>query len=257
MEPNSTERAGIELPALEPLEDGRVYELIGRAQQNDKEARRELVEHNLKLVMSIVGRFTGRAEADDLFQIGCIGLVKAIDRFDLSQGVRFSTYAVPVIIGEIRQFLRQDGPIKVGRSLKENAMRVRSASSQLAQELGREPTVVEIAERLNVSGAEVAAALEAMQPVQSLNEPAHEGEGDATALEDRISAQEEEYPWLEQYALHEALNLLDERLRLILKLRYVDEQTQAQVAEVVGVSQVQVSRLERQALLKLRGILRE
>lgn len=254
MEP---ERAGIELPHLEPLEDGRVYELIGRAQNQDKEARQVLVEHNLKLVMSIVGRFTGRAEADDLFQIGCIGLVKAIDRFDLSQGVRFSTYAVPVIIGEIRQFLRGDGPIKVGRSLKESAMRVRQATSQLAQEFGREPTVAEIAERLKVTSAEVAVALEAMQPIQSLNESPREADGDSTALEDRISAEEEEFPWLEHYALREALDQLDDRLRMILNLRYFEEKTQSQVADVLGVSQVQVSRLERQALLKLKSILRE
>lgn len=251
------DRAGIELPDVDLLGDPEVHDLIGRAQAGDGASRQKLVEHNLKLVMSIVGRFALRAEADDLFQIGCLGLVKAIDRFDLSLGVRFSTYAVPVIIGEIRQFLRGDGPVKVGRTLKDSAARVRVTAARLTQEFGREPTVAEIADRLQVSGSEVAAALEAMQPVQSLSEPIHEGDGDPLVLEDRISVQEDEPPWLEHYALQEVLSTLDERTQHILHMRYFEEMTQAQVAEVIGVSQVQISRIEKQALLKLKALLRE
>lgn len=245
-------RATIELPPHELLDDATTRELITRAQNGDAEARQMLVEHNLRLVVSITGRFAGRYEADDLFQIGCIGLLKALDHFNQALDVRFSTYAVPVIIGEVRQFLRGDGQVKLGRTLKEGATRVRMMQALLLQELGREPTVSEIGERLQMAGGEVAAAMEANQPVQSLSEVICDGDGDALVLQDRLAGDDGDQSWLEHYALKEALEQLDQRHRRILELRYFEEKTQVQVAEEFGVSQVQICRLEKQALLDLR-----
>jgi RNA polymerase sporulation-specific sigma factor len=230
--------------------------LIRKAQSGDADSRQTLVESNLKLVMSIIGRFNGRAEPDDLFQIGCVGLLKAVDRFNLNMGVRFSTYAVPLIIGEIRQFLREDGAIKLGRTLKECAGRVQQCAANLAQQLGRDPTVSEIAAAMGATIDEVATALEASQPVQSLSLALHEHESDPLLLEERVPAQEDGN-WLEHYALNEALATLPEKYQKVLRLRYFEEKTQTEIAAVIGISQVQVCRIEKRALQLLNELLRE
>jgi len=256
MNSNYAERAAINLPSVPLLDDQSVNDLIRKAQNGDGDARQTLVECNLKLVMSIIGRFGGRAEPDDLFQIGCLGLLKAVDRFDLNIGVRFSTYAVPLIIGEIRQFLREDGAIKLGRTLKECASKVQHNAATLAQQLGRDPTVPEIAAAMGATVDEVATALEASQPVQSLSLALHENEGDPMLLEERVPSQEEG-SWLEHYALEEALAELPEKHQQILRLRYFEEKTQTEIAADIGISQVQVCRIEKRALQLLNEFLRE
>jgi RNA polymerase sporulation-specific sigma factor len=245
----SNEEIGSEGPIDEPS-------LYRRAQAGDAEARRLLVERHWNLIWHIVHRFTGRGyEPDDLFQVGAIGLLKAIDRFDTSRGLKFSTYAVPLIMGEIRRHLRDDQPIRVARSLRELGLRVESARAEMAQQLGREPSATEIASALNVDVADITEALEAVRPLASLNQPVETPNGTEAALGDNISDSMSEGEWLDRLALDQAFQLLDERERYILRMRFVQGRTQVDVAKHLNVSQVQVSRLERRALERLKQAL--
>ncbi len=231
--------------------------LIAEYRSGDKEAKNSIVQHNLRLVMSIAQRFNGRGELDDLFQIGCIGLMKAIDKFDPSYGVKFSTYAVPVIIGEIKQHLRDEGPIKVSRSIKEVAIRVEQARTELAHQLGKDPTLSELEEATGISREEIAVAMEATRPLNSLQEIVKEDEGDNLVREQLIGEDEEHLKWLESFSLREGLARLPERLKYLIQLRFFQERTQSEVALVFGVSQVQICRLEKEALQILRKFLEE
>ncbi len=232
--------------------------LYQQARSGDRPARDELVRRHWNLVWHIVHRFQGRGyDIDDLFQVGSIGLLKAIDRFDPERGLKFSTYAVPLIMGEIRRSLRDDQPIRVARSLRELAMKVDQARLRLAQSLSRDPTAVEIAKELAVDVADITEALEASRPVSSLNQVMETSAGAESRLEDSIRDPKTENDWLEQLALNEAFGHLDSREQYILKARFVEGRTQMEVADRLGVSQVQVSRLERRALDRLRSALEE
>ncbi|MCY0877637.1 MAG: SigB/SigF/SigG family RNA polymerase sigma factor [Firmicutes bacterium] len=238
--------------------DGAIDEphLFRRAQAGDPEARQLLVERHWNLIWHIVHRFSGRGyEPDDLFQVGAIGLLKAIDRFDTTRGLKFSTYAVPLIMGEIRRHLRDDQPIRVARSLRELGLKVESQRAQMAQRLGREPTAQEIAAELQVDVADITEALEAVRPLASLNQPVETPNGSEAALGDNISDSISEGEWLDRLALNQAMRLLDERERYILRMRFVLGRTQMDVAKQLNVSQVQVSRLERRALERLKQAL--
>ncbi|MCL6638745.1 MAG: RNA polymerase sporulation sigma factor SigF [Firmicutes bacterium] len=247
------------LPRFPLLKDREMKELLRRAKEGDSLARDKLVNCNLKLVFNLVKRFQNRGyELEDLFQIGCIGLMKAIDKFDLSYNVKFSTYAVPMIVGEIRRFLRDDNPVKVSRSLKETAYKVQQMRDFLVGRLGREPSVGEVAAELGLSREEVVSALEAAQAPASIYETLHQDDGDPIFLLDQLSLEEAgEEPWLEQIAVKELLNKLPERDRLIVSWRFFEDLTQSDIAARLGLSQVQVSRLERQALKKLKELLQE
>ncbi|ATY84747.1 RNA polymerase sporulation sigma factor SigF [Kyrpidia spormannii] len=234
------------------LTDEQVRELIAQSQSGDAGARETLVLFNQRLVWSVVQRFLGRGyEPEDLFQIGCIGLMKAIDKFDLSYDVKFSTYAVPMIIGEIQRFLRDDGTVKVSRSVKETARHIRRARDELAKRLGRQPHINELAEELGMDPAEVVFTQDAMRAPASIHETVFENDGDPILLMDQI-ADEEQEKWFDRLALTDALNRLPERERLIVFLRFFRDKTQSEVAEVLGISQVQVSRLEKKILNRIR-----
>jgi RNA polymerase sporulation-specific sigma factor len=232
--------------------DEQVKGLIASSQAGDDTARETLVVSNQRLVWSVVQRFLNRGyDADDLFQIGCIGLMKAIDKFDLSYDVRFSTYAVPMIIGEIQRFLRDDSTVKISRSLKETARQVRRTRDELAKKLGRQPHINEVAEALGMEPTDVVFAMEAMRQPASIHETVFENDGDPIYLMDQISDETQD-KWFDKVALHDALSRLPERERLIVFMRFFRDKTQAEVAEVLGISQVQVSRLEKKILQTVR-----
>jgi RNA polymerase sporulation-specific sigma factor len=234
------------------LDDNEVKRLIALSQSGDHLARETLVNCNIRLVWSVVQRFLNRGyEAEDLFQIGCIGLLKSVDKFDLSYDVKFSTYAVPMIIGEIQRFLRDDGTLKVSRSLKELANKVRKTKDELSKRLGRLPTIKEVAEELMITPEEVVFAQEANKPLSSIHETVFENDGDPITLMDQI-ADESQEKWFEKLALNEAIGALNERERLIVYLRYFRDQTQSEVASRLGISQVQVSRLEKKILQSIK-----
>ncbi|MBA4495692.1 RNA polymerase sporulation sigma factor SigF [Paenactinomyces guangxiensis] len=234
------------------LSDEEVKQLIRASQEGDVGARDRLVSHNIRLVWSVVQRFLNRGyEAEDLFQIGCIGLLKAVDKFDLSYDVKFSTYAVPMIIGEIQRFLRDDGMVKVSRSLKEMANKVRKTKDELSKKLNRIPTVQEIAAEMGVDPEEIIFAQEANRAPTSIHETVYENDGDPITLMDQIS-DESEAAWFDKLALKDAIHRLSDRERLIVYLRYFKDQTQSEVAERLGISQVQVSRLEKKIIARIR-----
>lgn len=232
----------------------RTIQLIARAHQGEKEARDDLVEENVGLIWSIVRRFAGRGcETEDLFQIGSIGLMKAIDKFDTSFDVKFSTYAVPLIMGEIKRFLRDDGMIKVSRSVKELGIRVSASRQKLSGSLGREPTLEELAEDVGASREEVAVSLEAGAQVESLYAPAAGGEETNLSLLDRLSeGNGENEEVLDRVVLRELLGSLEKQERELIVRRYFYDQTQTKIAELMGISQVQVSRMEKKILKKMR-----
>lgn len=234
------------------LEDAEVKRLIALSQAGDNAARDRLVNSNIRLVWSVVQRFMNRGyEPEDLFQIGCIGLLKSIDKFDLSYDVKFSTYAVPMIIGEIQRFLRDDGTLKVSRSLKETANKVRKMKDELSKTLGRLPTISEVAERLGITAEDVIFAQEANKPPTSIHETVYENDGDPITLMDQIADDSQEH-WFDKLALTEAIGTLSERERMIVYLRYYRDKTQSEVAERLGISQVQVSRLEKKILQSIK-----
>ncbi|TGB04468.1 RNA polymerase sporulation sigma factor SigF [Halobacillus salinus] len=235
----------------ERLSDQDVKELIRKSQAGDQGARDFLVENNTRLVWSVVQRYLRRGyDQDDLYQIGCIGLLKSIDKFDLSYDVRFSTYAVPMIIGEIQRFIRDDGSVKVSRSLKELNHKIRGKKEELLKKLGRSPTVNELAEALELTTEEVVQAEEVGRPPQSIYETVYENEGDPITLGDQIA--EKDDGWFDHLTLRDVMEKLDKRERLIIYLRYYKDQTQTEVAERLGISQVQVSRLEKKILADMK-----
>lgn len=244
--------AEVKQASREFLDDAEVKRLIALSQAGDNAARDRLVGCNIRLVWSVVQRFMNRGyEPEDLFQIGCIGLLKSVDKFDLSYDVKFSTYAVPMIIGEIQRFLRDDGTLKVSRSLKEMANKVRKKKDELSKLMGRLPTVKEVAEELGVTPEDVVFAQEANKPPASIHETVFENDGDPITLMDQI-ADESQERWFDKLALHEAIGGLTDRERLIVYLRYYRDQTQSEVATRLGISQVQVSRLEKKILQSIR-----
>ena len=236
-----------------PLSHDQTLELIAMAQMGDDAAQEALIINNAALVKSIVKKFTNRGtEYDDLYQIGCLGLVKAIRNFDSAYNVRFSTYAVPMIAGEIKRFLRDDGMIKVSRSLKEVAARAAAAQERLARDLGRDAGIAEIAKCIEEEVETVVMAMEAVRPHASIYEPAFGDDSDALLI-DRVSGQDTEAnDAINRVLLKELLHSLDPRERQIIMLRYFSDKTQGEIAKTLGVSQVQVSRLENRILLKLR-----
>ncbi|HLS08578.1 RNA polymerase sporulation sigma factor SigF [Lentibacillus sp.] len=235
----------------ESLNDEQVKAYIQKSQQGDKQARDILVESNVRLVWSVVQRFINRGyDPDDLFQIGSIGLIKAIDKFDLSYDVKFSTYAVPMIIGEIQRFIRDDGSVKVSRSLKETGNKIRKKREEMTKRLGRTPTVLEIAEALHITSEEVVHAEEAAKSPHSIHETVFENDGDPITLLDQIA--DDDTKWFDKLTLQEAIRRLNERERLILYLRYYKDRTQSEVADRLGISQVQVSRLEKKILKEMK-----
>lgn len=228
--------------------------LIGRSQQGDKEARDTIFKENTGLIYSVAKRFLGRGvEMEDLFQIGSIGLLKAVDHFDPSYEVRFSTYAVPMIAGEIKRFLRDDGLLKVSRSLKENCSRIYQAKEKLEKELGREAGLEEIAEEVELSLDEVVLALESTAEVESLHKTIYQGEGNDISLMDRLPEKENgQEQALNRIFLDEMLQRLNARERQLIGMRYFQNRTQTEVAAELGISQVQVSRMEKRILKKLK-----
>src|SRR5690625_474454 len=235
----------------EMLSNDQVRELILRSQEGDKKARDLLVEKNVRLVWSVVQRFINRGyDPEDLFQIGSIGLIKSIDKFDLSYDVRFSTYAVPMIIGEIQRFIRDDGTIKVSRSIKELGNKIRIKKEELTKTFNRSPTVQEVADALNITPEDVAQAQDAIKYPHSIHETVYENGGESITLLDQIADDDKE--WFNKLTLEEAIRSLEERERLIIYLRYYKDKTQSQVAERLGISQVQVSRLEKKILKEMK-----
>ena len=249
-----TVKSEINLPNTGLLTDQEFRELIMGYRNGDTEAKNVIIQHNLRLVMSIAQRFSNRGELDDLFQIGCMGLLKAVDKFDPTFEVKFSTYAVPVIIGEIKQHLRDDGPIKVSRSMKELAGKVDPTRQQLGATLGKEPTLSQLESATGLSREEIAGALEVSRPLNSLQDIVYEEEGDAVSREMLIGEEVEHTKWLEHFALHEVIAKLPKRLRLLVELRFFEEKTQSEIAAIFGVSQVQICRLEKEALYRLRHL---
>lgn len=228
-------------------------ELIKRAHMGDKKARDQLVFENTGLIWSMVKRFSGRGcDLEDLFQIGCVGILKAIDKFDLAYDVKFSTYAVPMILGEIKRFLRDDGMVKVSRSLKENGWKIRLAETELSAELGREPTIDEVAAKVEMSREDVVMTLEANREVESIHKVVYENDGGEVCIGDQIADKEAGDELENHMVLKNLLAELPEKDKRIIRMRYFSDKTQSQVAEVMGISQVQVSRLEKKILLRLR-----
>ena len=246
MHTSKVEICGVNTAKLPVLTNEEMQKLFIKIKAGDLKAREEFIQGNLRLVLSIIQRFNRRGEhVDDLFQIGCIGLIKAIDNFDLSHNVRFSTYAVPMIIGEIRRYLRDNNPIRVSRSLRDIAYQALQAREKLISKNSKEPTIYEIAEELNIPKEEVVFALEAIQEPISLFEPIFHDGGDAIFVVDQVKDDKE-------IALKEALNKLNLRERQILNLRFFEGKTQMEVADEIGISQAQVSRLEKNALKQMR-----
>ena len=248
------EICGVNTAKLPTLTAAETDALLARAKDGDSLAREKLVEGNLRLVLSVIQRFAGRGEnADDLFQVGCVGLLKAIDNFDISQNVRFSTYGVPMIIGEIRRYLRDNSALRVSRSMRDTAYRVLQAREKLQREQQREPTVEQIACELDISREEVVFAMDAVCDPVSLFEPIYSDSGDAVCVMDQVRDNKNtDEDWLEQIALKEAMSRLSARERLILALRYSDGKTQMEVSSEIGISQAQVSRLEKNAIKSIK-----
>ena len=236
------------------LKSAETRALLERARGGDKTAREELISGNLRLVLSVIQKFAGRGESmDDLFQVGCIGLIKAVDCFDLSQNVQFSTYGVPMIAGELRRFLRDHSAIRVSRSMRDTAYRVLQVKEKLIAENGREPDVETIAKALGIKREEVVFAMDAICDPVSLYEPVFSDVGESTCVMDQIGdTRNTDEHWLEQIALQEAMRRLSEREKRILAPRFYDGRTQMEVAKEVGISQAQVSRLEKNAINQIK-----
>lgn len=250
---NKVELCGVNTGQLPVLTEAEKRQLLTLAHAGDKAARARMVEGNLRLVLSVVQRFAQRGEnLDDLFQVGCIGLIKAIDHFDPAQPVRFSTYGVPMIIGEIRRFLRDNNALRVSRSLRDTAYRAMQSREQLEKKLGREPTVEEIARQAGMSRREVAAALESVVEPISLEEPVYTDGGDAMYVIDQVRDPDGEDSWISGLQFRQTVAGLTPREKKIMELRYLKGKTQMEVAKEIGISQAQVSRLEKAALGQFR-----
>ena len=251
---NKVEICGVNTSKLPVLTSSEMRVLFETMQAGHRESRSKLINGNLRLVLSVIQRFTNRGEyVDDLFQVGCIGLMKAIDNFDLGQNVKFSTYAVPMIIGEIRRYLRDNNPIRVSRSLRDVAYKALQVRDSLVHRLSREPSINEIAGELKMSREEIVFALDAIQEPISLFEPIYHDGGDPIFVMDQISDDKnQDGNWLEGIAVREAMRRLSDREKLILSLRFFEGKTQMEVADEIGISQAQVSRLEKAALKHMR-----
>lgn len=248
------EICGVNTAKLKVLKSEESLELLRRTREGDQQAREELISGNLRLVLSVIQRFSGRGEnVDDLFQVGCIGLIKAIDNFDVNMDVRFSTYGVPMIIGEIRRYLRDNSAIRVSRSIRDTAYRVLQAKESYQAEHQREPTVDQIAQRLGLKREDVVMALDAVVEPVSLFEPIYSDGGDTVCVMDQVRDKKNtDEAWLEHIALEDAISKLSQREQRILALRFFQGKTQTEVSAEVGISQAQVSRLEKNALNQIK-----
>ena len=244
---------GVDTSKLPVLKESLKEALLKKVKNGDNSARDELINGNLRLVLSVIQRFTGRGEnLDDLFQVGCIGLIKSIDNFDITQNVRFSTYAVPMIIGEIRRYLRDNNAIRVSRSIKDTAYKAMQAKEKLAAKKQTEPTVKEIADELKMPIEDVVIALESIVSPVSLYDPVYSDGGDTIYVLDQVGDNNDDRNWLDEISLKEAIKNLSERERNILSLRFMHGKTQMEVSEEIGISQAQVSRLEKGALKRIK-----
>ncbi|PGL70011.1 RNA polymerase sporulation sigma factor SigG [Bacillus sp. AFS055030] len=250
---NKVEICGVDTSKLPVLKNDEMRKLFHAMQSGDKSARETIVNGNLRLVLSVIQRFNNRGEfVDDLFQVGCIGLMKSIDNFDLSQNVKFSTYAVPMIIGEIRRYLRDNNPIRVSRSLRDIAYKALQVRERLLAENSKEPTPVQIAEVLGVTHEEIVFALDAIQDPVSLFEPIYNDGGDPIFVMDQLSDDKnKDEQWVEELALREGMKRLNDREKMIISKRFFQGKTQMEVAEEIGISQAQVSRLEKSAIKQM------
>ncbi|NLV51425.1 MAG: RNA polymerase sporulation sigma factor SigG [Clostridiales bacterium] len=248
------ELSGVNTSRLKVLKNEETVELLKRSKAGDKKARDELISGNLRLVLSVIQKFVGRGEhADDLFQVGCVGLIKAIDNFDLSLNVRFSTYGVPMIIGEIRRYLRDNSSIRVSRSMRDTAYRVLQAKERFTGEHQREPSVEEIAQMLDIKREDVVFATEAVMEPVSLYEPVYSDGSDTICVMDQVSdTKNTDDSWLEKLSLTEAVSHLGNREKQILALRFYEGKTQMEVSSEIGISQAQVSRLEKNAINQIK-----
>jgi RNA polymerase sporulation-specific sigma factor len=245
---------GVDTSKLPILKEAQKEALLKKVKAGDKFARDELINGNLRLVLSVIKRFVGRGEnPDDLFQIGCIGLIKAIDNFDITQQVKFSTYAVPMIIGEIRRFLRDNSPIRVSRSIKDTAYRAMQTKEKLTAKLGREPTVTEIATELEMPRADIVVALESIVEPMSLYEPVFSDGGDALYVLDQVGDKGDESGWLDELSFKETMQNLSDREKKIMRLRFLYGKTQTEVSKEIGISQAQVSRLEKGVIDRIKS----
>lgn len=251
---NKVSICGVDTSKLPVLKESEKMELLKQARNGKTKAREDLINGNLRLVLSVIQRFTGRGEnLDDLFQVGCIGLIKSIDNFDLSQNVRFSTYAVPMIIGEIRRYLRDNNLIRVSRSIKDTAYRAMQIKEQLIAKNQEEPTVAQIATELQLPIEDVVIALESVVSPMSLYDPVYSDGGDTIYVLDQLGDNNDDRNWLQEIAFKQAISDLSDREKHILNLRFMKGKTQMEVSEEIGISQAQVSRLEKGALQKIKS----
>lgn len=254
MQYNKVEICGVNTAKLKVLKEPEKVELLKKVKEGDMSARESLISGNLRLVLSVIQRFTNRGEnLDDLFQVGCIGLIKAIDNFDISQNVRFSTYAVPMIIGEIRRYLRDNNSVRVSRSMRDTAYHAMQAKEKLLNKFGREPTIEEIAEQMQLKKEEIVLALEAIVEPVSLFEPVYSDGGDTIFVMDQVGDKNTDENWLDEIVLKQAIKDLNPREKRILYLRFLVGKTQMEVAEEIGISQAQVSRLEKCAIKQIKN----
>lgn len=245
---------GVDTSKLPVLKEREKEELLKEVKNGSKTAREKLINGNLRLVLSVLQRFTARGEnLDDLFQVGCIGLIKSIDNFDVAQNVKFSTYAVPMIIGEIRRYLRDNNPIRVSRSIKDTAYKAMQVKERLIAEKQTEPTVEEIAKELQIPAAEVVIALESIVSPMSLYDPVYSDGGDTIYVLDQVGDNNDDNNWLAEISFREQIKNLSEREKNILTLRFMQGKTQMEVSEEIGISQAQVSRLEKSALERIKS----
>ncbi len=254
---NKVEICGVNTSKLPLLKEEEKRKLFAQIQQGDQEAKEEYIKGNLRLVLSVMKRFhTSNENPDDLFQIGCVGLIKAINNFNPELEVKFSTYAVPMIVGEIRRFLRDNNSIRVSRSLKDTAYKAIYAKEMYRKKHLKEPTIEEIAEEIGIEKEDIVYALDAIQSPMSLQEPVYNDSGDAVYVMDQLSDKKnKEDTWVENLSLQAAMEMLEERERYIIKLRFFEGRTQMEVAEEIQISQAQVSRLEKNALKEMRQYL--
>ena len=253
MQYNKVEICGINTSDIKILKEDEKMELLRKARKGDKKAREELINCNLRLVLSVIQRFQNRGESmDDLFQVGVIGLIKAIDNFNIDLDVKFSTYAVPMCIGEIRRFLRDDNSVRVSRSMRDTAYKAMQIKENLINKNQKEPTVEEIAKELGVEKSEVVLALEAIVEPVSLYEPVYSDGGDTIYVMDQVGDSNCDTDWIDEIMIKDEIKNLDDRERNILYLRFMQGKTQMEVAKEVGISQAQVSRLEKNALKRIK-----
>ena len=253
---NKVEICGVNTAKLPVLSNVEKQELLIKIKNGDEIAREKFIKGNLRLVLSVVQRFGNRGESpDDLFQVGCVGMIKAIDKFDLSQNVQFSTYAVPMIIGEIRRHLRDNNPIRVSRSIRDMAYKVLQAKEQIIKETGKEPKIEEIAKKLGVEKEEVVISLDAIQEPVSLQEPVYNDGSENVYIMDQVKdTKNTDERWINNLAIAQAMKKLNEREKRIISKRFFDGRTQMEVAEELGISQAQVSRLEKDAILRIKKL---